>query len=256
MEKLIVENQMPASNGLDLAAIMALVNSNRGMSPEALAAMCQKQGIGGGDGGSLIVLILFLLLIGGGNGNGLLGGNNGGAGAVAAQNNFDTSVLLRAVDGNAADIRSLAQTFNCDINRVSDALCSIKGGIDKISGEIGFSAERVINAIQSGNSQLANQLASCCCSIEKSILQQTQVITQGFAQVGFQAAQDKCDILHAIKADGDATRQIIYDAERQALRDRVAGLELAASQQAQTANVNNALAAQTAALTAVIRNNS
>ncbi len=257
MDKLVVENQMPCTGGFDLAAISALVNSNRGMSPEALMALCQQKGLGGGDGGSLIVLILFLLLIGGNNGGGLFGGNNNGSAAPAmAQSNFDTSILLRAVDGNAADMRTLATTFNCDINRITEALSTIKGGVDKVAGEVRSTSKDVINAIQAGNCQLSSQLSSCCCSIEKSILMQTTTINAGFAQIGFQQAQDKCEILHAIKADGDATRKIIYDAEKQALRDRIAGLELAASQQAQTANLGNALSAQTAALTAVIRNNS
>lgn len=222
-------------------------------------AMCQQKGLGGGDGGSLIVLILFLLLIGGNNGGGLFGNNGGGTPAVPAtiaNQNFDTSVLLRAVDGSVADIRTLSQTLNCDMGRINDALCSIKGGIDKVAGEVRSTSKDVINSIQSGNCQLSRQLSECCCSIEKSILMQTQTINNGFAQVGFQQAQDKCEILHAIKFDGDATRTLIRDNETQALRDRIAGLELAASQQAQTANVDNRLQAQTATIVAAIRSNS
>lgn len=244
MEKLVVENCMPANSGLDVAAISSLVNANKGMDPMALMAMCQKQGIGGGDGGSLIVLILFLLLIGGNGGGGLFGGNN----AAAANQNFDASTILRAIDGNAADVRALAQTFNCDINRVTEALCSIKGGVDKLSGEIGFSSERVINAIQAGNCQLAQQLSSCCCSIEKSILTQTGVITQGFAVLGSQAQQDKCELLTAIRQEGSDTRaqmtEQFYALEKRELqreiteRDRrITTLEFAASQQLQTTNI-------------------
>ncbi len=255
MEKLIVENQMPANSGFDLAAISALVNSNRGMSPEALMAMCQKQGIGGGDGGSLIVLILFLLLIGG-NGGGLFG-NNGGGGApsAAAQGSFDTSILLRAVDGNAADMRALATTFNCDINRITEALSTILGGVDKVAGEVRSTSKDVINAIQAGNCQLGSQLSSCCCAIEKSILSQTNSINVGFSQVGFQQAQDKCEILAAVRQEGSETRaqmtEQFYSLEKRELqreiteRDRrITTLEFAASQQQQTAN-----------LATIIRNN-
>lgn len=233
MEKLVVENVGSGYGGMDLAGIMALVNSNKGMSPEALMAMCKDKGMGGG--GDLFVLILLLLLLGGGNGGGLLGGGNGNAAGVAAANqNFDTNVLLRAVDGNAADIRALSQQLNCDFNSLKECCCTVKNGIDSLAGEVRSTSKDVINAIQAGNCQLSRQLADCCCSIEKQILQQTNTINNGFSQVGFQQSQDKCDILHTIKADGDATRSLIRDNEFSRLREENVALKLQVSQSAQT----------------------
>lgn len=45
----------------------------------------------------------------------------------------------------------------------------IKGAIDKVGCDVGFSAERVINAIQIGDSNIISKMQDCCCTTQRSI---------------------------------------------------------------------------------------
>lgn len=166
-----------------------------GMRPADIMAMLNNRGEGSfGDNG---LLWLFLLLL---NRGGLGMGNQG-------QEAFDTNVLLRAIDGNNAAISQLAHTFNCDINQVNQALCSIKGGIDKLSGELGYTSERIINAVQHGNCEITSKLQECCCSINLAISNQTNAMQIGFTTIGNALSKGFCDIAYAAQANTNAIIQ-------------------------------------------------
>lgn len=62
---------------------------------------------------------------------------------------------MDAIKGNNVAIGQLAGQLNCDFNTLNSAICDVKGGIDKVASAIGFSAERVINAVQSGQEYLS-----------------------------------------------------------------------------------------------------
>ena len=68
--------------------------------------------------------------------------------------------------------------------------------------------------MQTGNS-IQSQLASCCCE-------------QRLATANLSAQMDRqtCDITTAIHAEGEATRAMMQANEMQALRDKVASLEM------------------------------
>lgn len=92
-------------------------------------------------------------------------------------------LMLQAVNGNKEALSNIAQALNADMNRVQEALCTIKGGIDKVAGEVGMSTQQVINAIQSGNASVISQLQSCCCDIRNAITNanyenQLQIVNQ------------------------------------------------------------------------------
>lgn len=157
-------------SGLDFATFMnsALRNNDDGMW--------------GGNGGLLWIFIL--LLFGGGN----WGFGNRGAGNLtndaaitgaldaaiqkARADGLGEQTILDAVRGNQTAIQTLATTFNTDIGNVQQALCALNGGIDKLSGQIGLSGQQVINAIQTGNMSLTQQLMSCCCDVKSLVLEQ------------------------------------------------------------------------------------
>lgn len=142
--------------------------------------------------------------------------------------NQNSNLLMDAVKGNNIAIGQLANNLNCDFNTLQQAICSVRGGIDSLAGQVGFSAERVINAVNMGDSNIIQALKDCCCQTQQSILrmgyeqqlatcQQTgelrngqrdlgSIITQGFSSTAFQAQQDKCDI---IRAGQDNTQRII-----------------------------------------------
>ena len=160
-------------SGLDFATFMnsALRNGNCG------------DNMWGGQNG---LLWIFLLLLFGWGGNGY--GNRGQAGQAvndravtetveaaiqkARADGVSDSMLMDAIRGNQSAIQTLATTFNTDITAVQQALCSLNGGLDKISGQIGLSSQQVINAIQTGNMSLTQQLMSCCCDIRSLVLEQ------------------------------------------------------------------------------------
>lgn len=148
---------------------------------------------------------------------------NGQSGQIEAlrtqmQDNQNSNMLMDAVKGNACDIKALATQMNCDFNTLNAAICDVRTGISKLSGEIGFSAERVINAVNLGNCNIIQRLENCCCATQKEILAQSNIlqrgqdtintgIERGFSATAFQAQQDKCEILRA----GELNTQRIID---------------------------------------------
>ena len=161
---------MEMGSGLDFATFMnsALRNGN-----------CSDNMWGGQNG----LLWIFLLLLFGWGGNGY--GNRGQAvndravtetveAAIqkARADGVSDSMLMDAIKGNQSAIQTLATTFNTDINAVQQALCALNGGLDKISGQIGLSGQQVINAIQTGNMNIIQQLMNCCCETKALILEQ------------------------------------------------------------------------------------
>lgn len=77
---------------------------------------------------------------------------------------------------------------------------------------------------------LASQLADCCCTTQRSI-----------DSVRYENAKNTCDIVNAIKADGDATRALMTQNEIQSLRDQLQTANFQLSQQAQNATLISTL---------------
>lgn len=162
-----------AGSGLDFATFMNSALRNNGAGYNNMW----------GDNG---ILFLFLLILFGWGGN---RNNNGAApatttndaavtGAIdaaiqrARADGLDSQIVLEAVRGNQTAIQTLATTFNTDISNIQQSLCALNAGIDKLSGQIGLSSQQVINAIQTGNMSLTQQLMSCCCDIRSLVLEQ------------------------------------------------------------------------------------
>lgn len=155
-------NGMAGGSMLDLAGL--LQNSVKGNNNGWLG--------GNGDGS---FLLLFLLILFGGWGNGF--SNRGQAGQLtndaavtgavdaaiqrARADGLSDQSILDAIRGNQTVIQTLANTFNTDIGNIQQSLCALNGGIDKLSGQIGLSGQQVINAIQTGNMNIIQQLMNC-----------------------------------------------------------------------------------------------
>ena len=144
------------------------------------------------------------------------------------QDNQNADCIKSAVQGNAFAISQLAQTLNVDFNTLQKCCCDVQAAIKQVAGQIGFSAERVINAVNLGDCNVIKALQNCCCQTQRQIadfradllLQNCKdtaelrngqrdlgaAITQGFSATAFQAQQDKCDI---IRAGQDNTQRII-----------------------------------------------
>lgn len=177
---------------------------------------------------------LLLLLLGGHGWNGW--GNNGNGVNTEfsllqdqAQQNQNTNLLREAMRDNFSAIQQLSQKLGCDFNTLSQCCCDMKAAIAQVGGQIGYSKEAVIAALNAGNGAVIQAIKDCCCGTQKEILKmgydnqlaicnQTgelrngqrdlgQAITQGFSQSSFQAQQDKCEIIRA----GEINTQRIVD---------------------------------------------
>lgn len=160
-DRIIVQDR-----GIDAGLAALMQNANKGMDPAALMAMMNNNGGFGGNGGWWWIWIILIWFCWGGNG---FGGRNAGALASELNTDANTNLLMQAINGNKDAINNLSTTLNCDINAVQTALNQINAGVSQISCDTKLSSCEVINAITSGNANLASQLANCCCTTQRSI---------------------------------------------------------------------------------------
>lgn len=119
--------------------------------------------------------IVLFWMWGGWGGNGFGRGNQAETNsdfarlaAMGNQNN-NTDLLMQAINGNKDAINTLSTNLNCDVKSIDNALCSIQNAIGKVGGEVGFSAERVINAVNAGDCNVIKAISDCCCTTQRSI---------------------------------------------------------------------------------------
>lgn len=241
-------------NDLATAMLANCCNHDNSMNP-ALTAMMANGGMNGMWNNPFVYLV-WMMFAGRffNNGNGWGDGNGGQAAQnielqnqLAAirsqmQDNQNSNLIMDAVKGNNVAIGQLASNINCDFNALQNAICCVKSAIEQVGGKIGFSAERVINAVNMGDCNVIQALKDCCCTTQKSILemgyqnqlqncQQTNtimtgingvntgvergfsnlgnIINQGLSQAGYQANTDKCDIINAINAAQQRTSDLL-----------------------------------------------
>lgn len=175
------DSGMAGGNGM--MAMLAPLLQQRGIDPNLLVALNGKNGNNGfgGDGSWLLwVIFLFFLfpLMGrGGWGNGFGGGNEGGcpSGAGLANlinNDNGRELLMSAIQGNGQAINNLATNLNCSVGQIQQAINGVSAKVAEVGCQVGMSSQQIINSIQAGNCQIANQMAQCCCDVKGAIQQQ------------------------------------------------------------------------------------
>lgn len=206
-----------------------------GNNDAVTTAALMNGGMGGnGMWNNPIWAIVFLAALRNG---GIFGDNNNGAGRCqmsAIQDQLNTiqgnNSLMSAIQGGTAEVRSLANTLNCDYNAVQTAINAVQSAICGVGNQVGMGSLQIVNAVQSGNTALANQIAQCCCDnklltttqgYENRInnIQQTNMITKGFGDVAY-ATQAQTT---ALAANNDAnTRAVLskLDAIEDSRKDR------------------------------------
>lgn len=234
------------------------------------AMMMGGGGFGGGMWNNPIWAIVFLAALR----NGGIFGNNGwdGNGAhpcttsqlQSIQETLNTqagqTALLAAINGVSGGVDKLSSTINCDFNAVQTAINAVQSAICNLGSKNDMSAMQIVNAITSGDSALANQLAQCCCDnkllttqqgYENRInnMQQSQLIQNGFAQVGYAAAEQTCaikqnatDNTSRILAKLDAIEDDRKNREINSLTAELATVKARAERQAELAPITKALA--------------
>lgn len=252
--------------------------ANRGNDPMAMAAM-MNGGMGGQWNNPFVYLVWMMFANRFVGENGLNGQN---AQNVEMQNqlqairsqmqdNQNTNALMDAIKGNGCNIQQLAGQLNCDFNTLNGAICDVRQGISTLSGQVGYSAERVINAVNLGDMNIVQQLKDCCCQTQQNIIKmgyesqlgQKDIVNQmqqGFAytntgieraasNLGFQMSQMACDL----KTNANSNTQRIIDTLNchwnQDLQQKYNDARLELSQQRQNATLIAALGTKTTTAT-------
>lgn len=179
------------------------------------------------------------------------------------QDGNNTQLLMDAVKGNGVALGQLAQNLNCDFNQLQSAVCGIQAAIQDVGGKIGYSAERVINAVNLGDLNIVQQLKDCCCQTQQNIIRMgyenqlgqkdiinamqrgfefnNRSIERGFSSLGYQNAQDKCDIIRAGENNTQRIIDVLNGHWNQDLLQRYNDARLELSQQRQNATLIAAL---------------
>lgn len=241
--------------------------ANKGNDPMAMAAM-MNGGMGGQWNNPFVYLVwmMFARKMWGDDGSKVQNAEiQGQLNAIRSQmaDNQNSNLLMDAIKGNNNAIDRLAGNLNCDFNTLNSAICDVRGGIDRLSGQVGFSAERVINAVNLGDMNIVQQLKDCCCQTQQNIIKmgyenqlgQKDIVNgmqqgfsytntgleRGFSNVGFQMSQMACDL----KTNANANTQRIIDTLnghwQEDLQLRLNRAELELSQQRQNATLIAAL---------------
>ena len=233
------------------------------------AMMSGGGGFGGGMWNNPIWAIVFLAALR----NGGLFGNNGWDGnsnhpcttsqLTAIQetlnSNHGQTLLMDAIKGNAGSIHELATTLNCNQNAVTAAINAVRGAICNVSNQVGMGTAQVINAVQNGDTSIITAIKDCCCQTQQNIikmgydnqinnLQQSQLIQNGFCQIGYEAAQNANGIRQAISDQTislnskiDALESNRKDREINALTAQLATVNARAERAAELAPIYKAL---------------
>ena len=143
---------------------------------------------------------------------------------------------MQAINGNKDAINTLSTNLNCDVKSIDNALCSIQNAIGKVGGEVGFSAERVINAVNAGDCNVIKAISDCCCTTQRSIDSVNLNLTQMNADNRLSICQQTNTLQNAITSgfntlsSENATRFNILgakiDAQTQIINDKFCQLEM------------------------------
>lgn len=210
-----------ASGSGGMMSMLAPLLQKNGLDPNLLLAMNRNNGAFGWEGGWFIwVIFLFFLMGWGGNGWG--NGNRPGL-ANEINNDYGRSLLMEAIGGNRNAISNLATQLSCSEGQIQSAIAALSTQMQNVGNQVGMSGMQVINALQQGNMQIAQQIAQCCCDNKMAICQQTNTLQtainnvatgqeRGFSSIAYETQRQTCELNSAIKN----STQLILDGQRAA----------------------------------------
>ena len=160
-------------------------------------------------------------------------------------NNHNSDLLMSAIKGNESAVREFSATTGLNFSAVQNAICGVRSSISEVGAQLGFSAERVINAAQAGDCRVIQAIKDCCCNTNQNILKmgyenqlanerQTAMINQGIyglntaldrnaTAIEYNSATQTCALQNTIKDTSNANTQAILsklDAMEDSRKDR------------------------------------
>ena len=199
--------------------------------------------------------------------------------------NHTSDLIMQAIQGNNNAIQEAATRLGCDINALGSAVQGVRSDISAVGSQLGFSAERIINAVNQGDCGVIQALKDCCCETQKSILTQNYEnriaigdatsklkdsvnyvglqVEKGFSNTNYETQAQTCALQNTIRDAGTANTNAIIaklDAmQNQALLDKIDSLRERNSEQAviinnaqQSATFNSMLNSYTAPIAAAV----
>ena len=176
------------------------------------------------------------------------------------QDNHNSDLIMQAIKGNSSALQDLTTRLSCDA--IQSAIQSVQSSIANVGSQVGFSSERIINAVNSGDSGIIQALNNCCCSTQKEILKMgyenqinnqnqtyqltsqlngvNNVIQNGFRDTNYATQQQTCSLQNTIKDTTTINTNAILaklDAlSTSALQDKIEALRERNSEQATAIN--------------------
>ena len=201
--------------------------------------------IGGNNGGmfgtgcnSIADLFAFAIIagmFGWGNGNGFGGNGNNNTAYLSNQlaNDSGRQLVMQAVTSQGEQSRQAIQTLSTmlgqDFNTVSSSVQNVQNSLNQIANQQGTNALQIINAIQTGNTALAQQFANCCRENKLAICNQTNQLQGAINGVGQQiSAMGAADTLAICQQTN--TLQNGANANTQAILNKLAEMQTNALQ--------------------------
>lgn len=180
------------------------------------------------------------------------------------QDNHTSDLLMQAIQGNNNAIQEVATRLGCDVNAIASSIQGVRSDIATVGNQLGFSAERIINAVNQGDCGVIQALKDCCCETQKAILAQNYEnrialgdaarnikdtvnyvglqVEKGFANTNYETQAQTCALQNTIRDAGTANTNAIIaklDAmQNQQLLDKIDALREKNSEQAVI--INNA----------------
>lgn len=191
--------------------------------------------------------------------------------------NHNTDILNESIKGNSARIGELAGNLNVDIRAIQSGLCDIKGGLKEVEGKIGYSAERIINAAERGDTNIIAALKDCCCQnkelvqrmgYENQLGQKDLLFTlqqghnrigydmqsgfdrtntgleRGFSTIAYESQRQTCELKDAIFASQQKTADLLNEHWKEELAKENQNLRFQLSQKEQNEYLLDKMAAR------------
>ena len=188
--------------------------------------------------------------------------------------NHTSDLIMAAIQGNNTAIQEASTRLGCDVNAVATAVQGVRSDIASVGSQLGFSSERIINAVNQGDCGVIQALKDCCCETQKSILTQNYEnriaiadatrsmkdtvnyvglqVEKGFSNTNYETQAQTCALQNTIRDAGTTNTNAIIaklDAmQNQSLLDKIDALREKNSEQAVV--INNAQ--QTAAFSQML----
>ena len=180
------------------------------------------------------------------------------------QDNHNSDLIMQAIKGNSQALQDLSTRLSCDANAIQSAIQSVQSNIANVGSQVGFSSERIINAVNNGDSGIIQALNNCCCSTQKEILKMgyenqinnqnqtyqltsqlnsvNNVIQNGFRDTNYATQQQTCSLQNTIKdtttINTNAILAKLDSISTTALQDKIQALREKNNEQATA--INNA----------------